>query len=141
MNKAVVNGMLITSSLDAEELAFIGDMSLDTTADTLSGAINEHESDISTLNSNLTTLDTRTSMLTSKSGIPSGVTNLNNLNSNATYRVGNISTYTNAPTGAGTTGGLMVYVFYTYVLQVFYGNSAMKYRWSFDGGSTWNSWI
>lgn len=54
MNKAVVNGMQITSSLDAEELAFIGDMSLDTTADTLSGAINEHESDISELNSNLT---------------------------------------------------------------------------------------
>jgi len=53
MNKAVVNGMQITSSLDAEELAFIGDMSLDTTADTLSGAINEHESDISTLNSNI----------------------------------------------------------------------------------------
>lgn len=53
MNKAVVNGMQITSSLDAEELAFIGDMSLDTTADTLSGAINEHESDISELNSNI----------------------------------------------------------------------------------------
>ena len=57
MNKAVVNGMQITSSLDAEELAFIGDMSLDTTADTLSGAINEHESDITTLNSNLTSVD------------------------------------------------------------------------------------
>lgn len=61
MNKAVVNGMQITSSLDAEELAFIGDMSLDTTADTLSGAINEHESDITTLNSNLNNLIKSTS--------------------------------------------------------------------------------
>lgn len=61
MNKAVVNGMQITSSLDAEELAFIGDMSLDTTADTLSGAINEHEADITQMSSGITTLSSRLS--------------------------------------------------------------------------------
>jgi hypothetical protein len=47
--------------LDAEELAFIGDMSLDTTADTLSGAINEHEADITQMSLGITTLSSRLS--------------------------------------------------------------------------------
>lgn len=53
MNTVRINGQDYTSSLSDAEIAFMGNFSLPTTAQTLSGAIAEHESDISTLNSNL----------------------------------------------------------------------------------------
>lgn len=56
MNTVRINGQDYTSSLSDAEIAFMGNFSLPTTAQTLSDAINEHESDISTLNSNLTSL-------------------------------------------------------------------------------------
>lgn len=87
MNKAVVNGMQITSSLDAEELAFIGDMSLDTTADTLSGAINEHEADISTLNSKLTIKSNTKTLTTNGNGVV-GISSEFNLDTTKTVLLG-----------------------------------------------------
>lgn len=56
MNTVRINGQDYTSSLSDAEIAFIGNLSLPTTAQTLSGAIAEHENDISELNSNLTNL-------------------------------------------------------------------------------------
>lgn len=53
MNTVRINGQDYTSSLSDTEIAFMGNLSLPTTAQTLSGAIAEHESDISELNSNL----------------------------------------------------------------------------------------
>lgn len=52
MNTVRINGQDYTSSLSDTEIAFIGNLSLPTTAQTLSGAIAEHENDISELNSN-----------------------------------------------------------------------------------------
>lgn len=57
MNTVRINGQDYTSSLSDAEIAFMGNFSLPTTATTLSGAIAEHENDISTLNSNLTSSD------------------------------------------------------------------------------------
>lgn len=57
MNTVRINGQDYTSSLSDAEIAFIGNLSLPTTAQTLSGAIAEHENDISELNSNLTSID------------------------------------------------------------------------------------
>lgn len=57
MNTVRINGQDYTSSLTDAEIAFMGDLSLPTTAQTLSGAIAEHENDISELNSNFTTLN------------------------------------------------------------------------------------
>ena len=54
MNTVRINGQDYTSSLSDTEIAFMGNLSLPTTAQTLSGAIAEHENDISELNSNLT---------------------------------------------------------------------------------------
>lgn len=54
MNTVRINGQDYTSSLSDAEIAFIGNLSLPTTAQTLSGAIAEHENDITELNSNLT---------------------------------------------------------------------------------------
>ena len=54
MNTVRINGQDYTSSLSDAEIAFMGNFSLPTTAQTLSGAIAEHENDISGLNSNLT---------------------------------------------------------------------------------------
>jgi hypothetical protein len=54
MNTVRINGQDYTSSLSDAEIAFMGNFSLPTTAQTLSGAIAEHENDISELNSNLT---------------------------------------------------------------------------------------
>ena len=107
----------------------------------LQGAVEELDAELVAVNSSLTQLDSRTNMMVAQSGIPSTVSNLNALTNNGSYRVGNISSYTNAPTGAGTTGGLVVFVFYTYIIQQFWGNTGMKFRWSFDGGSTWTSWV
>jgi len=53
MNTVRINGQDYTSSLSDAEIAFMGNLSLPTTAQTLSGAIAEHENDISELNSNL----------------------------------------------------------------------------------------
>ena len=53
MNTVRINGQDYTSSLSDAEIAFMGNFSLPTTAQTLSGAIAEHENDISELNSNL----------------------------------------------------------------------------------------
>lgn len=67
MNTVRINGQDYTSSLSDTEIAFIGNLSLPTTAQTLSGAIAEHETDISELNSNIasaTTLLTTTSAIT-----------------------------------------------------------------------------
>lgn len=44
---------------ESQLFAKVGSSSLDTSADNLSDAINEHESDISTLNSNLTTVQSK----------------------------------------------------------------------------------
>lgn len=55
METVRINGQDYTSSLSDAELAFMGNFSLPTTAQTLSGAIAEHENDISELNSTLTT--------------------------------------------------------------------------------------
>jgi hypothetical protein len=57
MNTVRINGQDYTSSLSDTEIAFIGNLSLPTTAQTLSGAIAEHENDISELNSNKITID------------------------------------------------------------------------------------
>ena len=54
METVRINGQDYTSSLSDAEIAFMGNFSLPTTAQTLSGAIAEHETDISELNSNLT---------------------------------------------------------------------------------------
>ena len=54
METVRINGQDYTSSLSDAEIAFMGNFSLPTTAQTLSGAIAEHENDISELNSNLT---------------------------------------------------------------------------------------
>lgn len=56
MNTVRINGQDYTSSLSDAEIAFMGNFSLPTTAQTLSGAIAEHETDISELNSNLSAL-------------------------------------------------------------------------------------
>jgi hypothetical protein len=56
MNTVRINGQDYTSSLSDAEIAFMGNLSLPTTAQTLSGAIAEHENDITELNSNLTSL-------------------------------------------------------------------------------------
>ena len=53
MNTVRINGQDYTSSLSDAEIAFMGNFSLPTTAQTLSGAIAEHENDISELNSKL----------------------------------------------------------------------------------------
>lgn len=53
MNTVRINGQDYTSSLSDAEIAFIGNLSLPTTAQTLSGAIAEHENDISELNSKI----------------------------------------------------------------------------------------
>lgn len=53
MNTVRINGQDYTSSLSDAEIAFMGNFSLPTTAQTLSGAIAEHENDISELNSNI----------------------------------------------------------------------------------------
>ena len=53
METVRINGQDYTSSLSDAEIAFMGNFSLPTTAQTLSGAIAEHETDISELNSNL----------------------------------------------------------------------------------------
>ena len=53
MNTVRINGQEYTSSLSDAEIAFMGNFSLPTTAQTLSGAIAEHENDISELNSKL----------------------------------------------------------------------------------------
>lgn len=53
MNTVRINGQDYTSSLSDTEIAFIGNLSLPTTAQTLSGAIAEHETDISELNSKM----------------------------------------------------------------------------------------
>lgn len=53
MNTVRINGQDYTSSLSDAEIAFIGNLSLPTTAQTLSGAIAEHENDITELNSNI----------------------------------------------------------------------------------------
>lgn len=58
MNTVRINGQDYTSSLSDAEIAFMGNFSLPTTAQTLSGAIAEHENDISELNSNLVGSDT-----------------------------------------------------------------------------------
>lgn len=57
METVRINGQDYTSSLSDAEIAFMGNFSLPTTAQTLSGAIAEHENDISELNSNLTSID------------------------------------------------------------------------------------
>ena len=54
MNTVRINGQDYMSSLSDTEIAFIGNLSLPTTAQTLSGAIAEHENDIRALNANLT---------------------------------------------------------------------------------------
>ena len=61
MNTVRINGQDYTSSLSDAEIAFMGNFSLPTTAQTLSGAIAEHENDISELNSNLNNLIKSTS--------------------------------------------------------------------------------
>lgn len=85
MNTVRINGQDYTSSLSDAEIAFIGNLSLPTTAQTLSGAIAEHENDISELNSKLANIGTyytgswtaesssaNNTQLTSKISLPKG---------------------------------------------------------------------
>lgn len=67
-------------------------------------------------------------------------TDINTLTSTITYRVGNMSSMTNGPTGAGTTGILKIEAYGSYILQTFIGNTAIKYRFSFDNATTWGEW-
>lgn len=67
-------------------------------------------------------------------------TDLDTLTSTITYRVGNMGGMTNAPTGAGTTGILKIEKYDGYILQTFIGNTAIKYRYSFDNATTWGAW-
>ena len=60
METVRINGQDYTSSLSDAEIAFMGNFSLPTTAQTLSGAIAEHENDISELNSNFVGKGTHT---------------------------------------------------------------------------------
>ena len=68
-------------------------------------------------------------------------TNLNTLTNKANYLVGNISQMLNAPTGAGTSGFFYVEKNSSYILQRFWGDSDKAYRFSYNNGSTWNSWV
>lgn len=76
-------------------------------------------------------------------GAPGSGTNLNSLilNGMHIYQIGNISIYSNAPSGKGYTGILISIHVSAYILQIFYSNSAQCHRFSYDGGSTWTSWI
>ena len=74
---------------------------------------------------------------------PSSGTNLNSLTSGgiSVYQMGNITQYTNAPSGKGTTGLLVIFRANTYITQLWLSNNAISQRASYDGGSTWGSWL
>ena len=74
------------------------------------------------------------------SSLTSG-TDLNTLTASYAYRVGNMNGMTNKPTGAGTTGVLYIMNHTPYILQAFWGNEALKYRFSFDNATSWTSWV
>ena len=119
---------------DDDMMAKVGTAQLTTTSKDLSGAVNELNSSLATkLNANLVQFFPP----------PTRGTNLNTLTSAgiAIYQIGNITQYTNAPTGKGTTGVLIVTRVSSYIVQRFYSNSTFTYRSSYDGGSGWNNWI
>lgn len=68
-------------------------------------------------------------------------TELNSLTTKANYMVGNISQMGHAPTGCGTSGFFYVDKNSSYVLQRFFGDLDSTHRFSYDGGSTWTSWL
>lgn len=130
MPKIILNGTTYAAGLDQKTFDKIGTDTLDTDAQDLSGAVNE-------LNTSLSELDFITNP---KVPLTSG-TDLNTLTSNSIYQVGNWSLYTNAPTGIGYSGCLIVLVVRGYILQIAYSDNGKRHRFSYNGGSSWNAWV
>ena len=109
MNTVRINGQDYTSSLSDTEIAFIGNLSLPTTAQTLSGAIAEHENDISELNSKLTIKSDTKTLTTNGNGII-GISSEFNLDMSKTVLVGifleGTYKYENYYTRNSTTGAI-----------------------------------
>ena len=65
----------------------------------------------------------------------------NALKTAARYRLGNMTQFSNGPSSIGTTGTIEVDVMFEYIRQIVYCNGGAAYRFSYDSGSTWTSWI
>lgn len=59
---------------------------------------------------------------------------------NMTYRIGNVATLTNAPSGIGSTGVFKIDAYGGFILQHMDLNLGSAFRYSFDSGNTWTDW-
>lgn len=99
------------------------------------GAANAEQA-LSTLNSNINAINGNTDQV-----IASG-SDLNNYKTTGIWRIGNMSVLINNATiaGVGTTGLLYVIRIGNFIMHDFPNNGVRATRFSFDGGSTWDSW-
>ncbi len=77
--------------------------------------------------------------------VGAGYTDFNYFKKNGWYLIGNASALSNAPTGIGSSGYLLVFASdvsgYPYIIQMCLLNKGRQSRLSFDNGSTWTSWV
>lgn len=109
------------------------------TAQTALSAAQTADGKAETADSKATSAKNYTDAVSNNTSLTAG-TDLDTLTSTITYRVGNMGGMTNGPTGAGTSGILKIEAYDSYILQTFIGNTAIKYRFSFDSATTWGAW-
>lgn len=107
----------------------IGNTAMGTTATTITGAIKEHETDISTLNGNL-----GRALIRDTVSLDTG-TNLNDVTMGIHFCVSSKS-YLNMPGNA--TYGTLIHIAGSYPLQMLFTTNTMYYR--MYANSTWNNW-